>query len=296
MEITFLGTTAMVPTKERNHSGIFLKYKDEGILFDCGEGTQRQLKQFGIKITNINKILITHWHGDHILGLPGLLQSIFSTEGTEKIKIYGPIGSKKYFKSLMEGMASESEIKIEIKEVKNEKFFENDEFILETKSMKHTTECNAYTFIEKDKRKINIEKIKKLGIKEGPEIGQLQKGKTITHKGKKIQPDEVSTKIKGKKISYITDTRPTENCLEIAKDSDILICESTFKSDMEKKAHERTHMTAQDAGQIANQANAKKLILTHFSTRYKDTTEIEEDARNVFDNTICAYDGMKIKL
>jgi len=296
MEITFLGTTAMVPTKERNHPAIFLKYRTEGILFDCGENTQRQMKKFGIKITKITKILITHWHGDHVLGLPGLLQSIFSTEGTKKIKIYGPTGTKKYFKSLIGGLASESEINVELKEVKDEKFFENNKFKLETKSMKHTTPCNAYSFIEKDKRKIMMAKVKKLGMKEGPILGELQKGKTVKFKGKIIKPDDVSTTEKGKKITYITDTTAVKNCYEIAKDADLLICESTFASDMEKKAHERGHMTAKEAAQIASKANVKKLILTHFSTRYKETSLLEEDARNIFDNTLCAYDGMKVKI
>ena len=296
MEITFLGTTAMVPTKDRNHAAFFLKYGTEGILFDCGENTQRQMKQFGIKITKVTKILITHWHGDHVLGLPGLLQSIFSTEGSGKIKIYGPPGSKKYFKSLMEGLAAECGLDIELKEVKDEKFFENDKFMLETKSVKHSTPCNAYSFIEKNKRKIKMAQVNKIGLKEGPILGDLQKGKTVKFKGKTIKPDEVSTIEKGKKIAYITDTLPVKNCFEIAKDADLLVCESTYASDMEDQAKERLHMTAKDAGLIASKANVKKLILTHFSPRYKDATVLEENARNVFDNVLCAYDGMKIKL
>ncbi len=296
MEITFLGTTAMVPTKERNHPAFFLRFGTEGILFDCGENTQRQMKQYGLKLTKVTKILITHWHGDHILGLPGLLQSIFSTEGSEKINIYGPKGSKKYFKSLLEGMATEGTIDVEIKEVKDEKFFENDKYILETKSMKHKCPCNAYSLIEKDKRKINLTKAKKFGLKEGPLLGQLQNGKTVKIKNKTIKPEDVSTIVKGKKIVYITDTNVVKNCYDLAENADLLICESTFASDMETTAHERLHMTAKDAAQIASSSNVKKLILTHFSTRYKDVNILEEDARDIFDNTLCAYDGLKIKI
>ncbi len=286
----------MVPTKERNHSAFFLKFGTEGILFDCGEGTQRQMKKFGIKITKVTKILITHWHGDHVLGLPGLLQSIFSTEGAERIKIYGPPGSKKYFKSLMAGLATEGDIDVEIKEVKDAVCFENEKFKIETLSVKHSTPCNAYAFIEKDKRKIKINAIKKLGIPEGPLLGELQRGKNIKFNNKTIKADETTTIVKGKKITYITDTNLVKNCYEIAKNSDILICESTYASDMEDRAKERGHMTAKEAGQLASSSNAKKLILTHFSGRYKDSGVLEEDARTVFDNTFCAYDGMKIKI
>lgn len=287
----------MVPTKDRNHSSFFLSYETEGILFDCGEGIQRQMKIFGIKLTKVTKILITHWHGDHILGLPGLLQSIFSTEGLEKkITIYGPKDSKKYFKSLMAGMASECQMDIEIIEVQDEKFFENKKFKLETKQVKHNTPCNAYAFIEKDKRKVNMEELKKSGIPEGPLIGELQKGKDITYKGKTIKANDVTKKVKGKKIAYVTDTEVVENCYKIAKDADLLICESTYASNMDEKAHERGHMTSGEAAQIASESNVKKLILTHFSSRYKDTIEIEENAKMIFDKTQCAYDGMKIKL
>ncbi len=296
MEITFLGTSSMVPTKERNHPSFLLKFDKEGILFDCGEGTQRQMKKAGIPLTKVTKILITHWHGDHILGLPGLLLSISAADPTKKIIIYGPTNSKKYFKSLIAGIAAEGKLNIELLEVKNQKFFENDKFKLETKEVKHTTPCNAYAFIEKDRRKIQLTKAKKLGLKEGPLLGQLQKGKTIKVKGKTIKPDQISTIVKGKKIAYITDTVIVKNCYEIAKNADLLICESTYATEMGDTAGERCHMTAREAGQIASKANVKKLILTHFSARYKETDILEADARETFDNTICAYDLMKIKV
>ncbi len=286
----------MVPTKERNHPSFYLKYDKDGLLFDCGEGIQRQMKTFGIKLTNVTKILLTHWHGDHVLGLPGLLQSIYSIEKDKKIIIYGPKESKKYFKSLMEGMATREVLNVEIKEVEDKTFFENEKFKLLTKKVNHGVNCNAYSFIEKDRRRINLAKIKKIGIPEGPILGKLQKGQNIMFKGKKINADEVTTIIKGKKITYITDTKLVKNCYELAENSDLLICESTYLSDMADQANERLHMTAQEAAQIASTSNVKKLILTHFSARYKSCSEIEEEARTVFDNTKCAYDGMKVKI
>ena len=138
--------------------------------------------------------------------------------------------------------------------------------------------------------------LKRLGMPEGPLLGKLQDGKSVIWKGKKIKSEEATYLEKGKKIAIITDTLPCNNCYKLAKNSDLLICESTYSSKLEKKGEEYYHMTAKQAAQIANKADVEKLILTHFSARYKNTQEIEEDARNYFDNTECAYDLMKIKL
>ncbi|RLE46631.1 ribonuclease Z [Candidatus Woesearchaeota archaeon] len=297
MQITILGTSAMMPTKERNPSAIFLKYKTEGILFDCGEGTQRQMKITGISIPSITRICISHWHGDHVFGLPGLLQTYAAAETGKTLHIYGPKGTKKHFKTLFEGMIFEEKTNIKVHEItKPGKFFENKDFTLEAMPLKHPVPCIGFSFIEKDRRKIKIEKIKKIGIPEGPLLGELQKGKTITFKGKKIKPEETTTIIKGRKITIITDTELNKNCYKLAKNADILISEGTFTSKLKEKAKKYGHLTALEAAQLASKANVKKLILTHFSARYKDITEIEEDARTAFDNVITAYDFMKITL
>ncbi len=287
----------MVPTKDRNQSSIFIRYRNEGILVDCGEGTQRQFKKKGIPITKITKILITHWHGDHVFGLPGIISTLGASEYSGKLQIYGPVGTKKHFDAMFKAFVFDKRIKLEVNEINKEgKFFENDYFCLETMKLEHGIITLGYNFIEKDIRHIDTKKVKKFGIPQGPLLGKLQSNKPIFYKGKKINPNDVTYIEKGKKITIISDTVPCKNALKLAKNADILICESTYTSELEKKGEEYGHMTAKQAGLLANRANVKKLILTHFSARYKNTQEIEEDARAVFDNTIVAEDFMVVKI
>ncbi|MCX6709815.1 MAG: ribonuclease Z [Candidatus Woesearchaeota archaeon] len=293
-EIVFLGTSSMVPTKERNHSAIFFSHNSEGILFDCGEGTQRQLKIAGINPNRINKILLSHWHGDHVLGLPGLLQTLASNGYDSKLQIFGPKGTKSNIKHLFKAFYFLNKLDLEIIEVKKKKFFENSEYSLEAYSLEHKVPCLGFRFVEKDKRKVEMAKAKKLGLSEGPLIGEIQEGKTIVFNGKKITPSMITYMQKGIIIGYISDTNKCNSCLSIARDADVLISEATFGIGFDEKAEEYTHMTAKDAGMIASGGNAKKLILTHFSQRYKSTDEILEEAQNYFANTICAYDFMKV--
>lgn len=296
MQLTFLGTSCMMPTKERNPSAVFLQFKSDGVLFDCGEGTQRQMRICGISLSKVTKICISHWHGDHVLGLPGLLLTIASLDLSRVLDIYGPKGSKMAFQKLFGGIEFETKFNIRIHEVANGRFFENDDFVLESAVMKHPVPCVAFAFIEKDRRRIKVDAVKKLGIPEGPLLGELQRGKDIEWKGKKHKVDSLTTMIKGKKVAVMTDTLPNENCFIIAKDADLLIADSTYASNLKDKAVEHGHLTALEAAQIASQAGAKKLILTHFSARYKNTAEVEEDARTAFDNVISAYDFMKVTL
>ena len=296
MQITFLGTSSMVPTKERNQTAVFLSYGSEGILFDCGEGTQRQFKIAGISLAKVTKILISHWHGDHVLGLPGLIQTLSSMEYESKLEIYGPLGSKKKIENMFEAFVFDKKINLSVREVKDETFFENDDFKIYAYTMEHGIETLGYRFEEKEKRKIEMNKVKKLGIPQGPLIGRLQQGKSIEQGGKKISPDDVSYMESGKTVAYVTDTALCSNCYRAAENADILICEATYSSKLEGKGEEHFHMTARQAAQLANKSNARQLVLMHFSARYKNTQELEEDARNLFDNVICAKDFMKIEL
>ena len=282
MQITFLGTSSMVPTKERNQIAVFLSYGSEGILFDCGEGTQRQFKIAGLSLTKVTKILISHWHGDHVLGLPGLMQTLSSSEYNSTLEIYGPSGTKKRIEKMFEAFVFDKRLDFVVKELKSGIFFENNEFQLETYQLEHGIETLGFKFIEKDKRRIDMKKVRKFGIPEGPLLGKLQQGKSIEHNGKKI--------------AYITDTVLCDACYKLADNVDLLMCEATYSSKLVDKSEEYGHMTAKQAAQLANKSNAKQLVLIHFSARYKNTQEIEEDARNIFDNVICANDFMKIEL
>ncbi|MBW2981925.1 ribonuclease Z [Candidatus Woesearchaeota archaeon] len=296
MQIIFLGTSCAMPTKERNHISIFVSYSSEGILFDCGEGTQRQLRIAGIKPTKITKILISHWHGDHTFGLPGLISTLSTSEYTKTLRIYGPKGTKEFIKNIFKSAVFENRINLEVIEIKEGVFFNGKDYQLEAYPLKHKTETLGFRFVEKNKRRINVPFIKKIGIPEGPLLGKLQEGKSVTWKGKRISVKEATYTVKGRIIAYLADSIPNKNSLKIAKDADILIAESTYTSELQEKADQYMHMTAKEAGLIANQANVKKLILTHFSTRYKDTHVLEEDARNVFDNVEASKDFMKVNL
>lgn len=296
MQLTFLGTSCMTPTKERNHSSFFLSYKGEGILFDCGEGTQRQLKIAGISAFDIKKILISHWHGDHVLGLPGLIQTLASKDYEGTLKIYGPKGTKKRFEHMFEAFVFDNQLDMEIIDINDGIFYDGKDYSIESYSLDHSVPTLGFRFVEKDRRRIKVAYIKKLGIPEGPLLGKLQQGKDITFKEKKVNAEEATYVVEGKIISYIADSTYSKNSLKIAQDADLLITDSTYTSKFEDKAEEYKHLTAKQAGLIANQANAKKLILTHFSNRYKDVNEIKEDALQVFQDVECAEDFMKIKL
>jgi len=296
-EIIFLGTAGMVPTKDRNHTSVLLKHDVESMLFDCGEGVQRQFKIAKEDIMRLTKIFITHWHGDHVLGLPGLLQSLNINKYNKHLDIYGPKGTKKYFSHMFNAFSFDNKLDMEIHEVEKDGLVcERENYLVEARTLRHSTLCLGYRFSEKPRRRMNMDYIKKQGIPEGPLLGKLQAGETITYKGKRITPDKATYIVEGKKVAYISDTEPCPNAVKLASDVDILIADSMHLSDIEDKAEEFQHLTSKQAAQIASQSNAKKLILTHFSQRYKTTADLEREAKDIFPNTIAAFDFMKVKV
>lgn len=289
----------MVPTKERNVSGIFLSYKTEGLLFDCGEGTQRQMNICGIKRTRVTKILVSHWHGDHVSGIVGLLQTLGNEENLPSIEVYGPKDTKEHMKHLTASCKFDVQVKLKVIELIPkgvEKFYENEEFELECAQLDHNVPCIGFTFKEKDRLRIDMQYLKKMDVPEGPHLKALQAGKSIVYKSKKIDVDKATTLVKGRKITYIADTAPCTNAQKLAKGADLLISEAVYTSELEEKSELRKHMTSKDAALLANKAGAQKLVLTHFSQRYKNTAALQEDAQNYFDNVVCAEDFMKINL
>lgn len=292
MKLTFLGTSSMVPTADRNTTAILLNYISENILIDCGEGTQRQLRKVKVSPTKITKILITHWHGDHVLGLPGLLETLAKSEYNKTLEIYGPSGTKKFIKELYRVFISQhSKINLKVRDVtKNGKFFENQEFALLAQKLDHTSNCYGYSFQERDKRKINLTYTKKFGLTKSPLLGKLQQGKTITYQGKKITPKLGIITIPGKKVTFLIDSKKIKEMTSLAKNSDILVSEATFTNEQKELAGKRKHMTAKQAAEVAKASKSKKLILTHFSQRYQSTSELEKEAKKIFKNTFVAKD------
>lgn len=299
MEIVFLGTSSMVPTKDRNQSAVFVSYKNEGILVDCGEGTQRQFKITGIPLTKVTKVLISHWHGDHVLGLPGLIQTLNSSTTSHHLQVFGPKGTKTQLEYMKKAFLMEEKgggMVLEVHDVEGGIFFETDEFYLEAAGLDHSVPCLGYSIVEKDKVHVDVAVARKLGLPEGPLLGELQEGRTVTWKGKAIKPADVTFKTPGKKVTVIMDTQICNSAIKLAEGADLLICEATYSDELEGKAGEYKHLTAGQAATIANKAGAGKLVLTHFSQRYKTTGGIEENARGTFDNVICAKDFMRVNV
>ncbi len=296
MEITFLGTGSMLPTKERNGTAVLLTYRDQGILFDCGEGTQKQMRIANIPITKITKLLVSHWHGDHVFGLLGLILTMGSSHYQGTLEMYGPKKSKQRFADLRRPFVAQNTLPITLKEVQKGIFFQNAFFKLEALPLEHSTEVLGFSFIEQEKFHINVPYIKKVGLQNNPLLSELQKGRDIVWQGKKIKVKDATTRSPGKKITFITDTRACANAVKLAKDADVLICESTYMEDHKDKAKEFFHMTAKQAAMIAKKAHVKKLIITHFSQRYRDIKTLEAEAKAVFPNTIAAHDFMVYKI
>jgi len=292
--IHFLGTGQAIPTAKRNHTAMLLKYKDETILVDCGEGTQRQIRKAKINPCKITRILITHWHGDHVLGIPGLLQTLALNNYNKTLHIYGPKGTEKFIGLMCSLFVYKESINIKVKEISSGKVFETPDFIVESKRMEHGTLCNAYSFTEKEKLRIDKEKLK---IPSGPHIQKLKEGKDIQFKGEKIKSKDITYKEKGKKITFVLDTRKNKNIKELAKNSDLLISESTYTEDEADRAKEYKHMTAKQVGKIAKESKVEKLILTHLSQRYENKEkEMLEEAKKEFKNVKIAKDLEKIEV
>lgn len=295
-EITFLGTSDAIPSKERNHTSILLSHDSENILVDCGEGTQRQMRIAGINPNKITRLLITHWHGDHVLGIPGLLQTLSFSEYNKTLFIYGPRGTKEFMKKMLETFAFQQNFKIEAEEINSGKFFESDDFYIEAEKMDHGTPCNAYNIVVKDSLRIDKKKLEKAKIF-GPVVGELKKGKNVEFNGTKFFSKDFTYKEKGKKISFILDTSFNDRIIPFAKKANLLICESTFGDDLIDKAKEYKHLNVSRVAEIAKKANAEKLILTHVSSRYvKDKKIILDSAKKVFKNSVLAKDFDKFKV
>jgi ribonuclease Z len=300
MQLMFLGTGAMVPTKERNVSCVLLEYDGEFILFDCGEGTQRQMNLAGFNRTKVRKVLLTHWHGDHVSGLIGLIQTIGNVPTPGRLTVVGPKGTKERMHHLVNSAIFDARLDLDVQEidpVKPEVVLSSDKYDLLAAPVEHSVPTVAYAFVERDTRRIDLEKAASLGIKPGPLLGRLQRGQAVEHAGRRVTPEMLTYLQRGRKVVYVMDTSLTEMAIRLAEEADVLICESTFSADQhQEKAEEYGHLSARDAAQIARAANARQLVLTHFSQRYVSSTPLLEEAQDTFPNTIAAFDFMQLEV
>jgi ribonuclease Z len=294
-----LGTSSMVPTRTRSAPAVLVEYAGEYILIDCGEGTQRQMNIAGKSRVRVRKILLTHWHGDHVGGLGPLLQTMFNTEGAHDVDLFGPAGTAERFRCLSCAMDLATD-RVHVHEIEASDavttFWEGPAYVLECVAMRHGLSTLGYALVERARRHVDMARAAALGLAAGPAIGRLQRNETVVMDGRTIVPDEVTYVAAGKKIALVTDTLETENIIRLADEADLLICEATYNAQHAELATAYQHMTALQAATLAREARVKRLVLTHFSQRYEDVTPLLDEARSVLPNTIVADDFLSLEV
>ena len=299
LSIIFLGTGGSWPTVKRNVSSVALKRGSEIMLFDCGEGTQRQFQKSKLSYMQISKVFITHFHGDHFLGLPGLIQTMQLNDREKPLHIHGPKGLKKLVSQLLSLGYFKPAYRIVAHEVDDGDILDFEEYVIHVLKVKHNVPGVAYAMEEKMRPgRFNKPRALELGIPEGPMFSKLQRGKSITlDDGREITPDMVlGSPRRGRKIVISGDTTPYDKLIDFSKDADVLIHDATFDSELEDIASEYGHATAFQAAEIAKKANVEKLFLTHISPRYLDYHVLENDARKEFKNSFVAKDFQEVEV
>jgi ribonuclease Z len=279
---------------------VAVQRKGELILFDCGEGVQRQMIRARVGFHSKTKFFITHMHGDHVLGLPGLIQTMALLDRKQKLEVFGPVGIKAFIKGVQDTVQFVLTFPIEITEIRKAGLVcQEKEYEVQSAKTDHEIFSLAYALIEKPRPgRFNTEKAKALGIPEGPLWSKLQHGEKIKlPNGHIVEPEEVVGKPRpGRKIVYSGDTRPTESLIELAENADLMIHESTFDDELLERAQEDGHSTPSQAAETAKKAMVKHLILTHISARYKNPKALLEQAKKIFPNADVAEDFMKTEI
>jgi ribonuclease Z len=300
MRVIFLGTAGSVPTLERSLPAVLIKRQNEQLMFDCGEGVQRQMIKAKVGFHRKMKIFVSHMHGDHVLGLPGLLQTMALMDRQKKIEIYGPEGVKQFLECVREILHFGLTFPVEIHEIYDAgTVCEETDYIVEAAKSNHVITSLAYAFVEKPRPgKFYPEKARALGVPEGELWSKLQHGEKIKlPNGQVIKPSEVmGLPRQGRKIVYTGDTRPFTGFAKFATNADLVIHDSTFDDTLNEKAEVDGHSTPSQAAQQAKKAKAKKLVLTHISARYADPQLLLEQAQKFFKNTLVAEDFMELEL
>lgn len=304
LDIFFLGTGAGIPAKLRNVTSIALKLLEERgsiWLFDAGEATQHQILHTSIKPRRIEKVFITHLHGDHIYGLPGLLASRSFQGGESEVTVYGPKGLKEYITISLSVSQTYLKYPLKIVEIDDGVIFEDEQFIVEARLLDHGIPSYGYRIIEKDRPgTLLADKLVEAGVEPGPIFRKIKEGETVTlEDGTVIVPAEfLGPDQKGRIVTILGDTRYCENAISLARDADLLIHEATFSKGEEKLAFDYFHSTTHQAAKVAKLAGSKQLCLTHISSRYDRQAwqELVTEAKEVFANTDIAEDFKEINI
>jgi len=289
-DLTILGCSSQQPTRYRNHGAYLVRWNDEGLLFDPGEGTQRQFIFANVAPTVITRIFITHFHGDHCLGLGSVLMRLNLDKVTHPIHCYYPASGKKYFDRLRYGTIYYQAIDVVEHPVWEDGLVDDDgKFRIEAAFMKHSVDNVAWRVVEADQRKFDAAKLEALGIR-GPMVQQLNKEGELMVEGRRVALEDVSWMRRGDVLAVVIDTRPCSAIVDIASGAKVFLCESTYLDRDQDLARKHYHLTAKQAATFAKEAHVERLILTHFSARYQDLQEFLKEAREIFPNTEIAED------
>ena len=299
LSVTFLGTGAACPTIDRNVAGLALAREGETLLFDCGEGTQRQMMRYGVSFA-FTEVFFSHWHADHFLGITGLLRTLGLLDRTAPMTLYGPKGAEKVLGQAVSLGFEKPKFKVDIVELKPGEVLKRDEYDLQVVPADHRTDCVGYALVEHIRLgRFDPDKARAFGIPEGPLWGKIHKGETITlDDGRRVAPDELVGQARpGRRVVYSGDTRPCPAMIEASRNADLLVHEATFGDNELDRARETGHSTARQAAEVASKAGARRLALTHLSARYsREAPELLAEAQSVFPETVIARDGMKMEV
>ena len=299
LSATFLGTGAACPTVDRNVAGLAVQREGETILFDCGEGTQRQMMRYGVGFS-FTEVFFTHFHADHMLGITGLLRTMGLQDRTAPVTLYGPRGAHRILGAAMSLGIERNKFPVEVVEIKAGDRLRRDEYDIVVFETQHRADTVGYALAEHIRLgRFHPERARELGVPEGPLWGRLHKGETVTlDDGRTVSPpDLVGAPRRGRTLVYSGDTRPHLALLEAARGADLLIHEATFGGDEAERAVETGHSTAAEAARVALEAGVRRLVLTHISPRYtRDAPELLAEARAVFPETMIARDGMTVEV
>jgi ribonuclease Z len=300
-ELVVLGSASQVPTRTRNHNGYFLRWDDEGVLFDPGEGTQRQMLLAGVPASAVTRICITHVHGDHCLGLPGVLQRMSLDGVTRPVAVSFPVSGGEYVDRLRHASVFDDRLDLRLQPVEvapsDARLVTVDEmqtWTLRAAALRHPVDAIGWRVEERSGRAMLRDRLAAAGIS-GPDVGRLQREGAVTAGGRRVMLDEMSVERPGQVVAFVMDTAWCQGALTLADGADLLVCEATFASSEAGLAAAWGHLTASEAGRLAAESGARRLLLTHFSQRYQDVQALVEEAAAAFaGDVIAASDLLRV--
>jgi ribonuclease Z len=299
LSVTFLGTGASTPTVDRNVAGLAVQREGEMLLFDCGEGSQRQMMRYGVGFS-FTEVFFTHYHADHMLGITGLLRTMGLQDRTAPVVLYGPRGAQRVLGAAVVLGIERNKFPVEIVEIRPGDRLTRPEYDIVAFETEHRADTLGYALVEHTRLgRFNPERARELGIPEGPLWGRLHKGESVLLEDGRVvtAADLVGAPRAGRALVYSGDTRPTLSVIQAARGADLLVHEATFGGDEAERAKETGHSTAAEAARVAHDAGVRRLVLTHISPRYnRDATELLAEARAVFPETTIARDGLTVEV